>query len=98
MWPQMENLDPDLKTLFDQVGVSEEQLKDKETADFIYDFIEQQGGLNKIKQDIQTQRVPPPPPPAIGRQHHADIGPPAGTAETLKLPRAVIVLIRISLL
>ena len=89
MWPQMENLDPDQKTLFDQVGVSEEQLKDKETADFIYDFIEQQGGLNKIKQDIQTQRVPPPPPPAIGRQHHADIGPPAGTAVTPARPEVL---------
>ena len=68
---QTENLDPELKTLFDTVGISEEQLKDKETADFIYDFLEQQGGLDKVKQEVRTQRVPPPPPPAVNRQHQA---------------------------
>jgi Wiskott-Aldrich syndrome protein len=63
------NLDPDVKALFDQLGLSENQLKDKDTAAFIYDFIEQHGGVEAIKKE--RQRPPPliassvsgPPPP-----------------------------------
>ena len=72
----MENLDPELKTLFDQVGVTAEELKDKETAEFIYDFIEQQGGIDRVKQDIRMSKAPPPPPPASRDFHH--MAPPAG--------------------
>ncbi|XP_077989435.1 actin nucleation-promoting factor WASL-like [Glandiceps talaboti] len=65
-----ENLDPDLKNLFDTVGISESQLKDKETSKFIYDFIESQGGVEAVKRDQQrlrqSMRDPPPPPPGRG--------------------------------
>ncbi|XP_070559703.1 actin nucleation-promoting factor WASL-like isoform X2 [Ptychodera flava] len=65
-----ENLDPDLKNLFDTVGISESQLKDKETSKFIYDFIESQGGVEAIKRDqerLRSQKSAPPPPPPQGR-------------------------------
>ena len=47
----MNNLDPTLKNLFDQAGISENHLNDEETANFIYDFIEQRGGLDAIKRE-----------------------------------------------
>jgi hypothetical protein len=52
-----DNLDPDIKALFDKAGVSENELKNKHTAAFIYDFIEQHGGLEAIKKE--RQRPPP---------------------------------------
>ena len=55
----MNNLDPDLKNLFDMVGVTVQQVQDKETASFIYDFIEQHGGVQRVKEE---PRRPPPPP------------------------------------
>ena len=54
----MDNLDPSLKALFDQVGISTSQLQDKETANFIYDFIEQNGGIEALKKE-QEYRPPP---------------------------------------
>ncbi|XP_070559765.1 actin nucleation-promoting factor WASL-like [Ptychodera flava] len=60
------NLDPEVKELFDEVGISESQLKDKETSKFIHDFIESQGGLDAIKRDrsVRAQPLPQPPPHA----------------------------------
>ncbi|XP_006811741.1 uncharacterized protein LOC102809815 [Saccoglossus kowalevskii] len=80
-----DNLDPDLKNLFDTVGISESQLKDKEMSKFIYDFIESQGGVEAVKRDQERIRQgtisgerparlagpPPPLPPSRGP------GPPA---------------------
>ena len=58
----MNQVDPSLKALFDQIGISESQLQDKETANFIYDFIESKGGLDAIKAEQQNTRPLPPPP------------------------------------
>ncbi|XP_063302883.1 actin nucleation-promoting factor WASL isoform X2 [Pelobates fuscus] len=63
------NLDPELKKLFDLCGISEAQLKDKETSKVIYDFIEKTGGVEAVKNELRRQ-APPPPPPSRG-------GPPA---------------------
>nr|XP_032626088.1 wiskott-Aldrich syndrome protein [Chelonoidis abingdonii] len=57
------NLDPDLKTLFSQAGISEAQLTDAETSKLIYDFIEGQGGLEAVKEELRRQSPAPPPPP-----------------------------------
>ncbi|XP_028850275.1 WASP actin nucleation promoting factor b isoform X2 [Denticeps clupeoides] len=66
------NLDPDLKKLFSSAGISDAQLKDAETSKVIYDFIEQSGGLDAIKMEMQKEGHPPkvlggtppaPPPP-----------------------------------
>uniref|UniRef100_A0A8D2JHY8 Actin nucleation-promoting factor WAS n=1 Tax=Varanus komodoensis TaxID=61221 RepID=A0A8D2JHY8_VARKO len=60
------NLDPDLKTFFSQAGISEAQLTDAETSKIIYDFIEGQGGLEAVKEELRRQGPshPPPPPPS----------------------------------
>lgn len=36
-----------------QAGVSDKQLRDKETRDFIYDFINKHGGMNAVESDVQ---------------------------------------------
>ncbi|XP_055124975.1 actin nucleation-promoting factor WAS isoform X2 [Symphalangus syndactylus] len=64
------NLDPDLRSLFSRAGISEAQLTDAETSKLIYDFIEDQGGLEAVRQEMRRQGrggPPPPPPPATGR-------------------------------
>ncbi|XP_053321668.1 actin nucleation-promoting factor WASL isoform X2 [Spea bombifrons] len=59
------NLDPELKKLFDMCGISEAQLKDKETSKVIYDFIAKTGGVEAVKNELRRQ-APPPPPPSRG--------------------------------
>ncbi|MBN3293066.1 WASL protein, partial [Polypterus senegalus] len=49
------NLDPELKNLFDLCGISEAQLKDKETSKAIYDFIEKKGGVEAVKNELRRQ-------------------------------------------
>ncbi|XP_052065963.1 actin nucleation-promoting factor WASL-like isoform X4 [Mytilus californianus] len=66
----MNNLDNDMKSLFQQVGISDTTDMDKETVDFIYDFVEQHGGIEKIREEIKKK---PPPPPS---SHSAPIQPP----------------------
>ena len=53
--PQLNNLDPELKNLFDMCGISEAQLKDKETSKVIYDFIEKKGGVEAVKNELRRQ-------------------------------------------
>lgn len=65
-------LDPDLRALFARAGISEAQLADAETSRLIYDFIEGQGGLQAVKEEMRRQGpqgrggTPPPPPPPSG--------------------------------
>ncbi|XP_072217022.1 actin nucleation-promoting factor WAS-like isoform X1 [Excalfactoria chinensis] len=68
----MAALDPDLRALFARAGISEAQLADAETSRLIYDFIEGQGGLQAVKEEMRRQgpqgrgATPPPPPPPPG--------------------------------
>lgn len=48
-------MDPELKNLFDMCGISEAQLKDKETSKVIYDFIEKNGGVDAVKDELRKQ-------------------------------------------
>ncbi|XP_030588339.1 WASP like actin nucleation promoting factor a isoform X1 [Archocentrus centrarchus] len=57
----LNNLDPELKNLFDMCGISEAQLKDRETSKVIYDFIEKKGGVEAVKSELRRQAPPPPP-------------------------------------
>ena len=55
----MNNLDTDMKTLFEQVGINNATDIDKETVDFIYDFVEQHDGMQKNKEETKkTRRAP----------------------------------------
>lgn len=59
------NLDPDLRSLFSRAGISEAQLTDAETSKLIYDFIEDQGGLEAVRKEMRRQEpLPPPTPPS----------------------------------
>lgn len=44
-----------MKNLFDMCGISEAQLKDKETSKVIYDFIEKKGGVEAVKNELRRQ-------------------------------------------
>ncbi|CAK6975282.1 neural Wiskott-Aldrich syndrome protein-like [Scomber scombrus] len=63
----LNNLDPELKNLFDVCGISEAQLKDRETSKVIYDFIEKKGGVEAVKKELRRQAPPPPPSPVGSR-------------------------------
>lgn len=45
-----------------QAGVSESQLQNPQTRNFIYDFIDKHGGMDAIKEDVQDLPTPPPLP------------------------------------
>ncbi|XP_075967729.1 actin nucleation-promoting factor WASL-like isoform X3 [Anarhichas minor] len=75
----LNNLDPELKHLFDMCGISEAQLKDKETSKVIYDFIEKKGGVEAVKNELRRQAPPPPPcrgGPPPPPPHHSSAPPP----------------------
>ncbi|KAL5283357.1 WASL family protein [Megaselia abdita] len=60
-----EEADEDLKTFFNKAGVSENELKDRETREFIYDFIH----TNNVLKPKATPEVKPPPPVPTRHQH-----------------------------
>ncbi|XP_017341531.2 WASP like actin nucleation promoting factor a isoform X2 [Ictalurus punctatus] len=76
----LNNLDPELKNLFDMCGISEAQLKDKKTSKVIYDFIEKKGGVEAVKNELKRQAPPPPPsrggPPPPPPPHNSGPPPP----------------------
>ncbi|XP_011605399.1 WASP like actin nucleation promoting factor a isoform X1 [Takifugu rubripes] len=83
----LNNLDPELKNLFDMCGISEAQLKDRKTSKVIYDFIEKKGGVEAVKNELRRQAPPPPPsrgggpppPPPPPTQHISTPLPPPPT-------------------
>ncbi|XP_052439354.1 actin nucleation-promoting factor WASL isoform X2 [Carassius gibelio] len=89
----LNNLDPELKILFDMCGISEAQLKDKETSKDIYEFIEQRGGVEAVKNELRRQAPPPPPsrggpppPPPPSRGRGAPPPPPPSRGPTSAPP------------
>ncbi|KAM6188419.1 actin nucleation-promoting factor WAS [Sarcoramphus papa] len=67
-------LDPALRALFAQAGISEAQLADAETSRLIHDFIQGQGGLQAVREEMRRQG--PPPPPGRGGTPPPPAGPP----------------------
>lgn len=63
----MDKLDKDMKSFFGDIGISMSQLKDSETATFIYNFIEEHGGIEAIKEE-RSRAAGRPPPPAPSMQ------------------------------
>ncbi|KAH3865289.1 hypothetical protein DPMN_028328 [Dreissena polymorpha] len=64
----MQKLDPEMKTLFEQIGIEQSQV-DEETIDFIYDFVEKQGGIDALRKEMAQQKCTPPPTPRRVPQH-----------------------------
>ena len=57
-----------MRSLFKQVGVTEKQLTDDpDMAAFLYDFIEQNGGVQSVKKQQERARTGPTPPPPTQR-------------------------------
>ena len=54
----MNNIDPQWKKLFDRIGVTEKELQDKETSQFIYDFVESHGGIEKATKELDRSGTP----------------------------------------
>ena len=52
----MARIPPELATLFEEAGVTQEQLQNPETAEFISKFVEEQGGIDKIVQAQQDKK------------------------------------------
>ncbi|XP_018413508.1 PREDICTED: wiskott-Aldrich syndrome protein [Nanorana parkeri] len=79
-------LDPELRNLFSQAGISDAQLEDAETSKLIYDFIESHGGVEAVKQEMRmgdtlpppppSRNAPLPPPPSQGRSRAGPLPPP----------------------
>nr|XP_024662252.1 wiskott-Aldrich syndrome protein isoform X1 [Maylandia zebra] len=61
------NLDPDLMRLLSQAGISEAEMRDERTSQLIYNVIEQSGGMEAVKREVNRSATGPPPPPP-GRQ------------------------------
>ena len=55
-----------LNAFLERAGVSEQQLKDRDTRAFIYDFIQSNNVLDTVKSDQTAKNVPPPVP----SRHH----------------------------
>eukprot|EP00731_Ephydatia_muelleri_P016672 Em0009g1096a len=64
----MNNISSEWKQLLDKVGVTPTQLKDKKTAEFLYNFVEEHGGIEAANRQLTKGDAPPPPPPSAG--HH----------------------------
>lgn len=63
----IDRLDDRWKELFSQIGVTAEQMQQKETMDFIYDFVEKRGGIDNVRREIENEKATEPPPPAPSR-------------------------------
>lgn len=84
----------ELLSFFSMAGVSEKQLQDEETREFIYSFIETHGGIDAVKEDLHTSHSKPvrsgssrgarvsysPPPP------YSTLPPPAPAAPSPPAP------------
>lgn len=54
------NLDPDLAKLLSQAGIQAADMKDEHTHQLIYDVIEQSGGMEAVKREVNRGSCPPP--------------------------------------
>ncbi|XP_068155283.1 actin nucleation-promoting factor WASL [Drosophila tropicalis] len=66
-----------LNSFLVKAGVSESQLNDRETREFIYDFIQHNNVLASVTQEAEkspTDSTPHMPPPVPSRHHHSQNG------------------------
>ncbi|CAG4920588.1 unnamed protein product [Colias eurytheme] len=88
----------EMKSFFFKAGISDSQLQDHATRQFIYDFINRNGGLDAVKEELhdapkEVLSSPPPPPPAAppvpSRAPHAHAPAPPSRAPPPPPARAV---------
>ncbi|XP_045760765.1 neural Wiskott-Aldrich syndrome protein-like [Maniola jurtina] len=80
-WDETKGFDVDIpeeemRSFFSKAGITDTQLKDHATRQFIYDFINKNGGMDAVKEELhdtpKTKAMPPPPPapPVPSRAPH----------------------------
>lgn len=47
-----DNLDPDLMRVLSQAGIGEAEMRDEKTHQLIYNVIEQSGGMEAVKREV----------------------------------------------
>ncbi|XP_061702598.1 WASP actin nucleation promoting factor b [Syngnathoides biaculeatus] len=57
------NLDPDLWNLLSQAGIGEDEMRDEQTSQMVYNIIERSGGMEAVKREVKRGAAGPPPPP-----------------------------------
>ena len=57
------DMDGNWKKLLDLIGITEDQMQEKKTMDFIYDFVEQRGGIENVTREIEKEREGGPAAP-----------------------------------
>ena len=96
---ELESIDPQLKELFTTAGVSDNELKNPEMRDFIYDFIDNHGGVQAFlkesallnvqrsnTQDSKPQSNLEPPPPVPPRTTSTVLAHSANNVSQLSCP------------
>jgi len=48
-------MDGNWKKLLHLVGVTEDQMQEKKTMEFIYDFVEKRGGIENVTREIELE-------------------------------------------
>ncbi|KAL0111648.1 hypothetical protein PUN28_013082 [Cardiocondyla obscurior] len=83
---ELDSVDSELQQFFTNAGISETELQDKGTRKFIYDFIEKNGGMSAVQEDIRplTNVKNNDPPPAIPQRQEY---PPPVPARTIPQAR-----------
>ncbi|KAJ8920643.1 hypothetical protein NQ315_004782 [Exocentrus adspersus] len=78
----VETEDEELKAFFKKAGVSEQQLQDKSTREFLYDFVNTHGGRDAVIKGITVTDTPPPAVPPRGpiRGSHLRNAPPSSSS------------------
>lgn len=73
----IESQDDQLKSFFERAGISEKQLQDRDTKEFIYDFINKHGGREAIEEtnNRTSSRKAPMAPPIPGPKGTVDVPP-----------------------
>ena len=51
----MKKLDPEMKALFEQIGIDDQSNVDEETIDFIYDFVDKHGGVEALRKELPSK-------------------------------------------
>ncbi|XP_061530747.1 WASP actin nucleation promoting factor b isoform X3 [Phycodurus eques] len=77
------NLDPDLCNLLSQAGIGEDEMRDEQTSQLVYNIIERSGGMEAVKREVHRGAAGPPPPPP-GRQ--GPLPPVPGSANSVPTP------------
>ncbi|XP_019720638.1 WASP actin nucleation promoting factor b isoform X1 [Hippocampus comes] len=54
------NLDPDLWNLLSQAGIGEDEMRDEQTSQMVYNIIEQSGGMEAVKREAKRGATGPP--------------------------------------